>query len=747
MAEQVGALSVAVTADTRAFMTQVSTQTTAAGTAAGAGFGKKMLGGLAIAGVGLGIAKIVGSSLSAAGEFQQTMNIMQAATGASSIQMESLSDLALQMGADTVFSAQEAGAAMVELAKAGLSPAEIEAGALAQALNLAATEGIALEEASTIMANAMNTFGIKAKNAVQVSDALAGASVASSASVESIALALSQVGPGAVDAGLSIQETTAALAAFADKGIKGSDAGTSLKTFLARLVPQTESAATAFKDLGLEMTDKEGNFKSLAAMSQELQDGLKGMSDAERTAALNSAFGSDARRAAIVLAEQGAAGLRKYTAETTKSGTAEAMAAARMKGYKGAVEEFSGSIETLQIVIGTVLLPVMTALIGVATQVANWFLENQEVMFTLGGIIGGFLVAAIIAYTAAMIGAAAATIAAMWPLLLVIAIVVATVFWIKWLWQNWETFRVVVTAVWQAVSKAVATAAQLIGQWMRKAAGYITGTIIPAVKKVWGYIAPAVRLWWTLFSTNLKLIWAVVKVVFKGIWGTVKAVFGFILPYLKGAWNIISTVFRTGVNIISTVFNKIRDFVNIVRSVFGALVSIIGDKMSQAWQKIMSIKDKITGFFSGAIGWLKQAGQDIIQGLIDGIDVAFDWLRDKLEGVAMVIPGWLKDVLGIGSPSKVTMEIGRQVVEGLAIGIERGHDRVAGAAQMMGGAAIPGLPSGTPRIRFDPGTVRGGDSPVEVRVFIGETELTDIVRVETRREQALAGTKYRYRRN
>ncbi len=93
-----------------------------------------------------------------------------------------------------------------------------------------------------------------------VSAALAGGANASTASVESLGHALSQVGPGAVNAGLNLNDTVGALAAFDNAGIKGSDAGTSLKTMLSRLVPQTAKAATAMKDANLDFTDANGNF-------------------------------------------------------------------------------------------------------------------------------------------------------------------------------------------------------------------------------------------------------------------------------------------------------------------------------------------------------------------------------------------------------------------------------------------------------------------------------------------------------
>lgn len=328
------------------------------GLAAGAG----IAGGVALA---AGFAK---SAISLQADFEQTMNLVKASTNAPASAMKDLSDLAMKMGADTAFSANEASGAMLELAKAGISTSDIMGGALSGTLTLASAGGTDLATAATIASNAMNTFSLKGKDMASIASALAGGANASSASVESLGEALSQVGPGATNAGLSLQETVGALSAFDAAGVKGSDAGTSLKTMLARLVPQTDAAREAFAELGLwsdktgnKLVDQQGNFKSLTEVAGLLAKGMKGMSDAERTAALNDAFGSDASRAAIVLGKEGAAGIRKYIKATQDQGAAQKMADARMSGTAGALERLRGSIDTVKLAFGKALSPAVTA--------------------------------------------------------------------------------------------------------------------------------------------------------------------------------------------------------------------------------------------------------------------------------------------------------------------------------------------------------------------------------------------------
>lgn len=320
----------------------------------------KMSRSLGLAFGGAAVVQGITKTVSLAMNFDTTMRQVGIQTDQSGKKLKALGDLALEMGKKTAYSAQDAGGAMLELAKGGMSAADIRAGALDQTLRLAAAGGVELASAAGYIVQGMNTYGLSAKKAVQITTALAGGANASTASVESMGLALSQVGPGAVNAGMSIQETVAALAAFDNAGIKGSDAGTSLKTMLASLVPTTKKAKNAMADYGLEFVKRNGDFKSMAEVAQELKDGLGDLGQAERVAAMKTIFGSDATRAATVLMKQGSKGVKDYVRATNDRTKAQEMADAAMKGAKGAWENFKGSVETAAIIIGTKLLPGFT---------------------------------------------------------------------------------------------------------------------------------------------------------------------------------------------------------------------------------------------------------------------------------------------------------------------------------------------------------------------------------------------------
>lgn len=360
--------------------------------------------GLAVAGVA-GITRgIVGLGVSAVqleAKFSTSMRMIAAATGAPASELKALNDLAIKLGADTSFSASEAADAMLELAKAGIDTKTIMGGGLAGTLQLAAAGGTELGTAATIASNALNTFGLAGKDMSKIAAALAGGANASTASVESLGQGLSQVGPGAINAGLSLQQTVAALSAFDQAGIKGSDAGTSLKTMLARLIPSTEKAGKAMEAAGLDFVKGNGEFESLTNIAGQLQKQLGGLSEAQRAQALNTIFGSDASRAATVLVKEGAEGIRGYIKATKDQEAAQEAAAARMGGTAGALERLSGAAETAKLRLGQELAPVVTS---VADGLGDNLVPAMNAVIDGGKELGGALAPAVIAIGSALDG-------------------------------------------------------------------------------------------------------------------------------------------------------------------------------------------------------------------------------------------------------------------------------------------------------------------------------------------------------
>lgn len=550
--------------------------------------------------VGIGIAGI-----KTAGDFEQTMNTMGAVAGVPGPELAKLSSLALQMGKDTVFSANEAAGAMLELSKSGMSTADIMGGGVQATLALAAAGGLKLADASRIAGVAMNTFGLDGTKAGQVADALAGAANASSADVSDLALALSQGGQAAKTAGLTVQETTAALGAFADAGLRGSDAGTSLKTFLLNLVPSSKEAASTMADLGLKFTDANGKFLSLSAISQQLKDKLGGLSDAQRTQALQTIFGTDAFRAANVLMDQGAAGLQKYIDATSKTGTAQDVADARMKGWAGTWEQFRGSVETAALALGNVLIPAITPVVDKVKELADMFTALDPGMQKLIGTFAAIAAAAgpvifILAKAVAVVqtilpvlqavGAAAASTAG------IIGIAVAAIGAALYLaYDRFEGFRNVVDSTWQfvqtawdGISAAFVTAWQgMIYPTLSAIGGFITAVIVPALGVLWqafqgawnGITTVVVAAW----QGVIQPAWDAMSATMVALWQTAQAVWNGITFAINLAWQAIQVVWQgiqIGIDALTAGFNAASAVVEVVWSAIATTISV-------AWNSVI----------------------------------------------------------------------------------------------------------------------------------------------------------------
>lgn len=330
--------------------------------------GRNLTMGLTLPIAGLGY-----KSIKAAADFEKSMNTMAAVAQVPAKEMEKLDALAVQLGQDTVFSTQEAADAMLNLTKGGITPAQIQAGALATTLDLASAADMDLAESATILSNAMNTFNLTGEDSTRIADSLAGAANASSADMGDLAYALQAGGASAARFNFSIEETSALLALLADRGIKGSDAGTLLKSQLRTLVPITDKARERMKKLGMDFFDSKGQFIGLAGMANELKDELSDLTQEQRETAIAQLFGSDASRLAGILAKEGAAGLREYMQATTDTGVASEVANAKMKGLPGSLEQLRGSIETAFLALGRSVAPTIEAIADGITGMVNAF--------------------------------------------------------------------------------------------------------------------------------------------------------------------------------------------------------------------------------------------------------------------------------------------------------------------------------------------------------------------------------------
>lgn len=301
--------------------------------------------GLAVAAFGVAAVKM-------AADFDQQMSTVQANTGATSAQMDQLRAAAIEAGASTVYSASDSADAINDLGKAGMSVTDILTGGLTGALNLAASDGMAVGDAAEYMANALSMFHLKGSQASQVADTLAAGAGKAVGNVSDFGEALNNCGAQANSFGMNVQETTGVLALFAQNGTIGAEAGTQLNSMLMKLAAPSTEAANTMKELGISAYDAQHHFVGMANFAGQLQKAEKNLTDEQRNQANATIFGSYAIKAANYLYEAGESGVNKWTKAVSESGYAAEQAAAKNNNLKGDLENLGGSMESLMISIG-----------------------------------------------------------------------------------------------------------------------------------------------------------------------------------------------------------------------------------------------------------------------------------------------------------------------------------------------------------------------------------------------------------
>jgi TP901 family phage tail tape measure protein len=302
-------------------------------------------GGAAAAGVGIAVKTFA--------DFDKSMSDVRAATHETAAGMGELREAALDAGADTAFSASEAAAGIENLAKAGVTTQDILGGGLTGALDLAAAGGLGVADAAETAATALTQFKLEGEDVPHIADLLAAGAGKAQGEVSDLSAALNQSGLVASQFGLSIEETTGTLAAFASAGLLGSDSGTSFKTMLLALANPSEKAAGLMEDLGIHAYNAQGAFVGIAPLAEQLKTRLGGLSQAQRDSALATIFGSDAIRAANVLYQQGGQGIGDWTTKVNDAGFAAETAAIKQDNLRGDIEKLGGSFETALIGAGS----------------------------------------------------------------------------------------------------------------------------------------------------------------------------------------------------------------------------------------------------------------------------------------------------------------------------------------------------------------------------------------------------------
>ncbi|MDB2220661.1 phage tail tape measure protein [Mycobacteroides abscessus] len=580
-------------------------------------------------------------------DFEKTMNTLSGVTGASADVMQRFRDTAKALGNDMTLSntsAADAAQAMTELAKAGFSVDESITAAKGT-LQLAAAAQVSAGQAAEIQANALQAFGLKADYASKAADVLSNAANASSAEITDVAFALQAGGSVARQTGVSLEDTAASIALLANNGIKGSDAGTLLKSALLKLSAPSDQASGALQELGVSAFDAQGNFVGMEALFGQLQAASKRMTPEMYAMNTALAFGSDAARLAGVAAKDGAAGFDKMRDAMNQEGSASKLAAAQNQGLPGVIERLKNAAETLAITlfekIQGPLSSIGDGLTGFTNKMQDAF-ENPAVsqaagnigsaLSTIGTAFGNVLsavgpslvsglsdavnlivrfkdfliplVAGLAAYKTVMLAITVATKA--WaavqallnialtanPIGLIIAAIAGLVAGIVVLYKRNETFRNIVQATWTAIKNVIGAV------W-----GWLSTTVFPALKTAFTAIGTG-AMW--LWNNAIKPAWNGIKEVIGLAWEVASDLFA--------NWKRAMDLLGQGAlwlwnNAISPAWEGIKTAI----SAAWRFVSPILDKFSAGWDALKSgisgassaIKDAVTSAFSGLAAVIK----------------------------------------------------------------------------------------------------------------------------------------------
>ena len=582
------------------------------------GVGKSLLPvTAAITGVGAAGIKV-------ASDFEKAMSGVQAITGATGADFETLREKAIELGATTSFSAGEVAEAMTEMAKAGWTTTQIIDG-MAGVLDATAASGESLGTVSTIVADAITGFGLKAKDSARVADLMTQAANSGTIGVADLGESYKYVAPLAQSMGLSIEDVTTALSAMSMAGIKGSQAGTSLRTVLANMAKPSKTVATAMEELGLSITNSDGSFKSLDQIVGIMRTEFSGLTEDQQAYYATALAGKEGMSGLISLLNLTQ---EEYDALSSSmnncSGIAGETAAVMQDNLQSKVEQLGGSLESLAIKLSEYVIPYLTGLVEKITAAVEAFTNLspgvQKAILVIAGIV-------------AVVG----------PLLIVVGKVISAV----------GTIMTIIPKL-AGVLNVVKTAFAALNATM------LANPIVLIIAAIAALVAAFIHLW----NTNEEFrqfwidLWENIKEVAIAAWNGIK-------EFLAAAWQAISSTAQS-------IWNGIKDFFSGIWEGIKDTASGILDTIKSGFNDAVSF---ITGLASAAYTW----GSDIISGIVDGIESCIDKVKNAVINVAETIRSFLHFSVPDEGPLTDYESWMPDFMSGLAKGIKKSRSMIAKA--------------------------------------------------------------------
>jgi TP901 family phage tail tape measure protein len=655
-------------------------------------------------------------------DFEAQIDRVGAVAGATPAEIKKLEKAALDLGASTSKSATEVAQAQEIMATMGYKTNEIIA-ALPGIISAAEASGEDMALVADTVSAALNAFGLEAREASRVADILAQAANDSAASVQDMQYTFKYAAPIARSLGISLEELAAATEIMSNAGIKGEQAGTTLRGGLIQLLKPSEETSKMMEMLGIKIEDSKGNFVGLANLIRNISEALDGQTRAQKLANLAAMVGTEAASGFLTLIEAGPQKIREYTASLENSAGASQEAAAKMKdNLKGSLEELQGAFETAQITIGNALAPAIQKVAGYIQQLVDWFNNlspsTQKTIATIGAVSAVLAaLGAAIGVVLAIIGAAASGIGALTaafgavsgaiaaaggalavitgPIGLTVAAITALVVAGVALWKNWDTIKAKAIEIWGAIKQWFSTTLESI----RQSFNNVWNNIKSFTSSTWQTIKQVtVTVWNGIKSAALAIITPFVNGVtnlFNGMKGGLQQIFNGLKQFFSGVWQAIKNIFLGAVLLIvdlvtgdfknlsndtRAIFNNLKNALssiwNGIKQVFSGAVSAIKGFVGAAWSNIKSttssvfngirslassIWNGIKSAISNAVNTAKSAVSNAFSSMKSAVSSAMSSIKSTITSMWNSAVSFLK---GIDLYS-----IGKNIIQGLARGI------------------------------------------------------------------------------